>query len=222
MKVSMRQSPPAQNASQLARRQAAQNGGALATTVKVTVFRPSALRRPIAASWRYTPTNGACGEMGPSRWYGPCNDVGTRRNTMQLDEYRVSDLMTTALITVTPDQNVGAADLEMKTARIRHLPVVDKWRHLVGILSDRDLLAALANRRRTTICVRDVMTTAVRTIDADAPVKQAAEWMLAEKIGALPVEGEDGQLVGLITETDLLRLFLSESEKSEPGLFEED
>ena len=130
---------------------------------------------------------------------------------MKTRELKVSDLMSTALITVTPDESVTAADVEMKRVGIRHLLVVDR-QHLVGILSDRDLLAALATRESETIRVRDVMTTPVRTLFTEAPAQLAAQWMVEDKIGALPVEGEDGQLVGVITETDLLKLLVSVSD----------
>ncbi len=119
---------------------------------------------------------------------------------------KVSDLMTTALVTIHVGNAVSHADAEMRLAGVRHLPVVDERQRLVGILSNRDLLGALAKTRGKTVHVVDVMTRNVKTIRASAQAREAAELMLEHKIGSLPVLGDEGQLVGLVTETDFLRL----------------
>ena len=116
-------------------------------------------------------------------------------------DVKVSELMTTALVTVRPDQSISAASAEMQSAGVRHLPVVDEQQHLVGILSNRDLLF-----REATLSVADVMTRDVRTIPANAPARRAAAMLLEHKISSLPAIGDDGQIVGLVTETDFLRL----------------
>lgn len=114
--------------------------------------------------------------------------------------------MTTALVTVKVGNAISHADAEMRLASIRHLPVVDDRHRLVGILSNRDLLGAMVKKRENTLHVADIMTRDVKTIPANAPARKAAALMLEHKIGCLPVLGEEGQLVGLITETDFLRL----------------
>lgn len=114
--------------------------------------------------------------------------------------------MTTALMTARPDETIDEASFDMKMASIRHLPVVDDRNRLVGIVSDRDLLRALGARRGETLTMRSVMTRRVRTIAEDTPASQAVAILIDSKIGCLPVEGADGQLVGLITETDFLRI----------------
>lgn len=118
----------------------------------------------------------------------------------------VENLMSTALITARPDESVDAADFDMKLARVRHLPVVDDKRNLVGVVSDRDVLRAVSKIGRRSVQVKDVMSTDVFTVGAEDPAEQALDIMLDQKIGCLPVEGDDGHLVGLITETDFLEL----------------
>ena len=118
----------------------------------------------------------------------------------------VSDLMTTSLVTVRPGNAVSRADAEMRWAGIRHLLVVDDRQRLVGILSNRDLLGALARSSGKTVHVVDVMTRNVRTVTADVSARRAAALLLEHKIGCLPVVGEEEQLVGIVTETDFLRL----------------
>lgn len=119
---------------------------------------------------------------------------------------RVSDLMSTALVTVRPRDTVERADLDMRLAGIRHFPVIDDRNRLVGVISDRDLLRAFGVADTRLIVIADLMTTQIRTITADAPAEEAVELLLENKIGCLPVVGDDGQLVGLVTETDFLEV----------------
>ncbi len=120
----------------------------------------------------------------------------------------VGDLMSTALIVARERESVTEADLEMRMAHIRHLPVVDERNHVVGILSDRDLLRVLGQGGRKAVPVFEIMTRSVRTVRPDTPAREAARLMLQHKIGALPVVGDDARIVGMITETDFLGLAL--------------
>lgn len=121
-----------------------------------------------------------------------------------MSDLTVSDLMSTALITVGPKDSVNRADLEMKLAGIRHFPVVDARNHLVGIVSDRDLLRGFAES--DVVSVGAVMTTDVQTVTEDTSAAEAVELLIEHKFGCLPVTGDDGQLVGLVTETDFLQV----------------
>jgi CBS domain-containing protein len=120
------------------------------------------------------------------------------------NDITVSDLMSTALLTATPSETIERADLDMKLAEIHHVPVVDERNHLVGIVSDRDILRAFGSSDTQRIKIADVMSSDVKTAGPDDPASAAAETMLDEKISCLPVIGEDGQLVGMITNTDFL------------------
>lgn len=125
---------------------------------------------------------------------------------MKTMNLKASDLMTTSVITIKAGNALSHADAEMRLAGIRHLPVVDDRNRLVGIISHRDLLRALAKSKKGTVHVVEFMARDVKTVAASAPAREATALMLEHKIGSVPVLGSDGQLVGLLTETDFLRL----------------
>jgi CBS domain-containing membrane protein len=129
---------------------------------------------------------------------------------------KVRDLMATDVETVERNDELSVAEDLMQARRVRHLPVLEEGR-LVGILTHRDLLhAALssamgygqkaAKEFLGTIAVKEVMTDDVVTIGPDETAKRAAELMLEHKVGCLPVLDKTGKLLGLITESDLLRV----------------
>jgi CBS domain-containing protein len=128
---------------------------------------------------------------------------------------KVRELMTTDVATIGRNDELTIGDDIMKMKRLRHLPVVEEGR-LVGMLTQRDLFhAALSialnfgekaqKEFLKTVVVKEVMTEEVLTIDPGADVKEAARLLIEHKIGCLPVV-ENGKLVGLVTETDLLRV----------------
>jgi len=141
------------------------------------------------------------------------------RDALQWPEAGISvaDYMTRTAVTVHSDALVhGAVDM-MRKRKIRHLPVVDRDGHLVGIVTDRNLrqvvfdpaiqerLGDLAGALNT-LTVRDVMTWGVITVRPEAQIREAARIMQERKVGALPVvDGE--RVVGMLTETDVLRAF---------------
>ena len=106
----------------------------------------------------------------------------------------------------------------MKSLGIRHLPVV-KEGILKGIVTDRDLRRPKISdvfkswnelyRIGDDIQVADIMVRSVRTISEGALIKEAARIMVEKRIGALPVTDSKGKLVGIITESDILRAFVA-------------
>ena len=131
-------------------------------------------------------------------------------------EIRVGDLMTRAVFTLTPMQSLPLADSMMGLLHVRHVPVVDGAGRLVGLVTHRDLLAAklsalspLSESERSelqlAVPVAHVMQTTVWTIAPDALAVSAATIMREHSFGCLPVV-EDGLLVGILTESDLLAL----------------
>jgi acetoin utilization protein AcuB len=119
----------------------------------------------------------------------------------------VHDIMQPRVVTVTPRTAADEALRLLRTRGIRHLVVVDRD-EVVGIVSDRDVkqIAAQPERFKEWV-VDDVMSGAVVTVDPTTPVEDAARLMLREKISALPVT-QDGRLRGIVTETDIMRLFV--------------
>jgi CBS domain-containing protein len=128
---------------------------------------------------------------------------------------KVRDLMTTRVATVARNDSLGVADDIMEARKIRHLPVVEEGR-LVGMLTQRDVFhAGLSNavgfgekaRKEflKTVLVKEAMADEVFTIEPNAGIQEAARKMLEAKVGCLPVV-DGGKLVGILTETDLLRV----------------
>lgn len=116
--------------------------------------------------------------------------------------------MTTQLVTVQPDETVEAARRLLQKHHIRHLPVAE-GRRLVGIVTEQDLrVAGALVERRPPMLVADVMTSSVITVGPETTVEQAAMLMADNKIGGLPVINTDDELVGLITDADILNVFL--------------
>ena len=121
--------------------------------------------------------------------------------------YLVEDLMTRDLITLKPQDDLGQADAIMDRGRIRHLPVVDGRRRLVGLVTHRDLLRVFAQRSagaKSTLA-KEVMTTGVTTVTPQTTLNRALKVMIRNKYGCLPVIDGEGVLVGLITEFDLVK-----------------
>ena len=117
---------------------------------------------------------------------------------------KVESLMSTALVTVRDSDTVGAANLEMKLGAMRHVPVVDDKHNLVGVLSSRDLIAALAAGHKKER-VGAHMSRKLITVTPETYIYQAIDLLLEHRFGSLPVVGSDGQLVGIVTETDFLQ-----------------
>ncbi len=140
----------------------------------------------------------------------------------------VKERMTRQAIVAAPDLPILEALSLMRQKQIRRLPVVDKGGRLVGIVSDRDLLLASPSSATSLsawelthllsrITLRDVMSKKVITVTEDTPLEDAARIMADSKIGGLPVV-RSGSLVGIITETDLFKLFLELLGAREPGV----
>ena len=129
---------------------------------------------------------------------------------------RVRELMTGGPISVAPQTPVFEARQLMMQARIRHLLVLDHGR-LVGIITDRDIrlnwpsqATSLSvwelNYLLAKLTVDGIMSRTVISVGPDRPVADAARLMLDHKIGGLPVV-EDGLVIGILTETDIVRAF---------------
>lgn len=115
--------------------------------------------------------------------------------------------MTRDVVTVEPSVTVSRALAIIRDHNIRHLPVVEGAR-LVGVVTDRDLrLAVDPDTDPGDVAVSDVMTGSPVTVPPGLPVESAARLLIESRIGCLPVV-EDDELVGILTETDLIRSFV--------------
>ena len=131
----------------------------------------------------------------------------------------ISDIAQTDLITVTPEASLATILHLLNRKGVRHLLVVQYGR-LIGIISDRDVKSVLAlssgleglDHYRT---AEQIMTRDPITIAPTFPVEEAARLMVSARISALPVV-QDTRLIGLVTETDLLRILSDVMRTGEP------
>jgi CBS domain-containing membrane protein len=129
---------------------------------------------------------------------------------------RVEDAMTEKVYTVRPSDDLATVWDLMVDHDVRHVPVVDDEESLVGLISHRDLLRAAAIEQsdvppfveqalRERTKAREVMVGSCEVVRPDTPLAEAAETMLANKLGCLPVVAGT-RLVGILTEADFVRL----------------
>jgi CBS domain-containing membrane protein len=130
----------------------------------------------------------------------------------------VRDLMTEDVVALEPHDTLATLRDLMYERRIRHMPIVDDAGRLVGLVSQRDLLRnalieqvqvpdAVEQAVLERLEVRDLMTTEVESVRPDADVRAAAQILLDHKYGCVPVVEAGKKLVGILTESDFVRLF---------------
>ena len=137
----------------------------------------------------------------------------------------VRDWMSRDVITVTPETPLPDADRLMVSHVIRRLPVVDSKGRLVGIVTYGDIRSARPSRVTSLsiwelnylvnrLKVAEIMTRQPITVSQDATIGEAAQLMLKNMISGLPVLDNQGNLVGIITESDIIRLVVRDWMKS--------
>ena len=130
----------------------------------------------------------------------------------------VKDLMTSNVFCIPEDAGFDAVRSAMEVNGIRHLPVINKKREFVGLITHRDYLmftvsalAPLSPKEREefekNLKVHEFMQTKVMTVPVHTTLVSAARIMYDNKYGCLPVI-EGGMLTGIITESDFLKFFL--------------
>lgn len=128
----------------------------------------------------------------------------------------VVDIMNRDVVCVDMDTPLGHAIDLCSDKRIRHLPVLDEQKCLVGLVTDRDLRYYISPRLGTISEKRSdreslhrplhlIMVRAVVTVSVDATLADAAALMLANRVGCLPVVDDSHHVVGILTTTDLIR-----------------
>ena len=139
----------------------------------------------------------------------------------------VQDIMQRDVVTVTPNTRLPDVLRLLRPRGFRHVPVIDNGA-LVGIISDRDIKQAMVSlagagpagsafeHTRDRLTAAEIMRGAVSTVGPMYTVEEAARLMTTLKISALPVT-ENGRLVGIVTETDVLDLFVRAMGVLEPS-----
>lgn len=126
--------------------------------------------------------------------------------------------MTRNPVTATPDMSVAEASAIMKREKVHRLPVLDKDKKLVGIISEKDILYASPSPVSSLsihemayllsqLTVKKLMTRDVVTISKDITVEEAARLMVDQDLSSLPVL-EDGKLIGIVSKSDLFKILL--------------
>lgn len=139
--------------------------------------------------------------------------------------HNVASVMSSPVVTVTPETSFKDAVRTLRRKRVSGLPVVDQDGRLVGIVSEGDLLNKVEKRdpdayvleskrdrldraRATALDVASVMSTEVTSVRPDFPIALAAREMHSRGFKRLPVVDEAGKLVGIVSRGDLLKVFL--------------
>jgi CBS domain-containing membrane protein len=133
----------------------------------------------------------------------------------------ILEIMSPDPITLSADASLAEAGLIMQEKRIRHIPIVGEDKALAGLITQRDILAAVGGDKSKQI-IKDVMQTSVYTIGEEDELRAAAIKMQKHKIGSLPVM-RNNQLVGIITDSDYVSLainLLEQMAEMEPDEFE--
>ena len=140
----------------------------------------------------------------------------------------VEDRMTSDPLTITTDTSLKDALELVRSKSFRHLPVLDEDGGLVGIVTEKSLVYA-SPTPTTTLSVFEVdyvlsrtkvgqvIQGSVITVGPDLPIEEAARVMIDHRIGCLPVV-EDEKLVGIISDTDIFRVFVEGLGGGHPSL----
>jgi CBS domain-containing protein len=153
---------------------------------------------------------------------------------MEREMFTVEEFMITDLYTLSPDDSLFIAQSLMMEKNVRHLPVVNEEKHLIGLLTHRDLLAAAEStldegepeytphgRKKpiTKLCnlsrnVSEVMTTKLKVVEPKVSLRDAAIHLQKFRHGCLPVV-ENEKLIGIITDSDFVTIAINLIEQFE-------
>lgn len=132
----------------------------------------------------------------------PLQSVVTR------DATRVGDVMTGEVMSLKLDDSFEQAVSLMANRHFHHFAVIDASGRIAGVISDRDILRALARAANwQTKTVSEIMTRDPFTVNPETPLCDAVATMLSKHINCLPVIHGDGTVCGILTSTDLLKSY---------------
>lgn len=128
----------------------------------------------------------------------------------------IDELMTSNPYTLTENDSLEDARTIMTEKHIRHIPVTDNDKHLLGLVTQRDILEATdpKSKQQENIKLSEIMIRNVSVIHQSDSVRQAAIFLRSHKYGCLPVVSDDG-LVGIITDTDFIDIAINLLEQVE-------
>ncbi len=159
----------------------------------------------------------------PPRRSDPYREAATQQKApLRRAVATVADLMTVPVVYLHPEDTVATAWQLVRERRFRHIPILGTplgggERRLVGMVSDRDLLrvAGTPDHRPTDAvgqrALRTLMRSPVFSAAPDASVRSVARVMFGEHVGSMPICSETGQLLGIVTRSDILRGLLADA-----------
>ena len=120
----------------------------------------------------------------------------------------VADVMIGKVVTLSPHHSFNDVANLMNDRYFRHCVVVDQGGVVIGVISDRDILRALArNPNSRSKSLDQIMTKQPVTVKRNTAIIDAVGKMLAKRINCLPVIDDDGRVCGIVTSTDLLKSY---------------
>jgi CBS domain-containing protein len=142
-------------------------------------------------------------------------DFVTLATGIAFDKITVKEIMSKKLVTVSPTERIVHARRQMLEAHVGRVPVVDDG-ELVGMITSKDLMRAFIDFRKKVpekyqksqikeLLVEDIMSTKPTFVSKDMSITEVSEFIMETGYNGLPVV-EDGEVVGIITQTDILRL----------------
>ncbi|MBT3203538.1 MAG: CBS domain-containing protein [Gammaproteobacteria bacterium] len=131
----------------------------------------------------------------------------------------IDELMTSDPFTLSENDSLDDARNIMTEKHFRHIPITNSDKHLLGLVTQRDVLEATvprsgSNSNKEDIKLSDIMIQNVSVIHQSDSVRQAAIFLQAHKYGCLPVVSDDG-LVGIITDSDFIDIAINLLEQVE-------
>ena len=130
----------------------------------------------------------------------------------------IADRMKKNPVTATPDMSIKEASEKMKQNKAHRLPVLDDDKHLVGIISEKDILLAAPSPASTLsayeinyllskLTVKNIMSRNPLTITKETTIEEAVKLMVENDLSCLPVM-EDGFLAGIVSKSDMFKILL--------------
>jgi acetoin utilization protein AcuB len=116
------------------------------------------------------------------------------------------EIMSTPIHSLNDGQTVSEAIEFLKRYQVHHIPIMNEENLLCGIVSDRDILT---NQAQPNLELRFIMSSEVLTAKEKTLIYDIARVMYTEKISCVPIINDTQQLVGIITKTDLLKMFMN-------------
>ena len=128
----------------------------------------------------------------------------------------IKEIMVTKVVTVNLDELFSHVEEKMRANHIRHLPVLDKDKKLVGIITERDLHKAAAPHKTEdgyvydkseldSFVLKQFMTPNPIALKPESPISEAVDIMATRKYGCIPIVNPNGTLVGIVTQIDVLK-----------------